>query len=87
MVFCDGALLSHHTTCEFHGGAPGHALHSGRYPKLRRGSDEEQCGLYYNQHQVWMVTIVVTLPETLPCVLRGGSGTDGQGQFLTRMLA
>ena len=38
-------------------------------------------------HQVWMVTIVVTLPETLPCVLRGGNGTDGQGQFLTRMLA
>jgi hypothetical protein len=31
MVFCDSALLSHHTTFEFHGGAPGHALHSGRY--------------------------------------------------------
>src|SRR5262249_30905758 len=28
----------------------------------------------------------VTLPDTLPCVLRGGSGTDGQEQFLTRML-
>ena len=57
------------------------------YPKLRRGSDEEQCGLYYDQHHVWMVTVVVTLPDTLPCVLRGGSGTEGQGQFLTRMLA
>jgi hypothetical protein len=27
MVFCDSALFSHHTTFEFHGGAPGHALH------------------------------------------------------------
>jgi len=35
----------------------------------------------------WMVTVVVTLPETFPCVLKGGSGTGGQGQFLTRMLA
>ena len=35
----------------------------------------------------WMVTVVVTLPETLPYVLKGGSGTGGQGQFLTRMLA
>jgi hypothetical protein len=65
----------------------GGCFHRARYPKLRRGSDEEQCGLYYDQHQVWRVTVVVTLPDTLPCVLRGGSGTDGQGQFLTRMLA
>ena len=34
MVFCDSALLSHHTTFEFHGGAPGHALHSVRYQIL-----------------------------------------------------
>jgi hypothetical protein len=33
-VFCDSALLSQHTTFEFDGGAPGHALHSARYPKL-----------------------------------------------------
>src|SRR5215510_2386296 len=30
-IFCDCALLSRHTTCELHGGEPGHALHSGAY--------------------------------------------------------
>jgi len=34
-----------------------------------------------------MVTVVVTLPDILPCVLRGESGTSGQGQFLIRILA
>ena len=61
--------------------------HSGRYRKSCRGRDEERRGLCYDQHQVWMVTVVVTLPETVPCVLRGGSETGGQGQFLTRILA
>ena len=28
-----------------------------------------------------------TLPDTLPCVLKGRSGTSGQGQFLTRLLS
>jgi hypothetical protein len=28
-------------------------------------------GLCYDQHHVWIVTVVVTLPETLPYVLRG----------------
>src|SRR5262249_45565396 len=51
------------------------------------GRAEERRELCYDQHQVWMVTVVVTLPDTLPCVLRGGSGTGGQGQFLTRILA
>ena len=37
------------------------------------------CGLYYDQHQVWMVTVVVTLPDTLPCVLRGEVGPMGKG--------
>jgi hypothetical protein len=53
-------------------------LHIGGYPKLRRGSDEEQRRLCYDQHQVWMVTVVMTLPETLPCVLRGEVGPAGK---------
>ena len=57
----------------------GGCFHRARYPKLRRGSDEEQCGLYYDQHQVWRVTVVVTLPDTLPCVLRGEVGPMGKG--------
>jgi hypothetical protein len=32
--FCDSALLSQLTTFEFHGGAPGHALHIPPYQKL-----------------------------------------------------
>ena len=36
-----------------------------------RGSDEVWRGLCYDEHHVWMGTVVVTLPETLPCVLRG----------------
>jgi hypothetical protein len=51
------------------------------------GSDEVRRGLCYDQHHVWKVTVVVTLPDTLPCVLRGRSGTDGQGQFLPRVLS
>jgi hypothetical protein len=35
------------------------------------GSNEARCGLCYDQHQVWRVTVVMTLPDTLPCVLRG----------------
>jgi hypothetical protein len=35
MVFCDSALLSQHTTFEFHGGGPGHALHSAPYQILK----------------------------------------------------
>jgi hypothetical protein len=42
-------------------------------------SDKEQRGLCYDQHQVWMVTVVVTLPDTLPCVLRGEVGPMGKG--------
>ena len=61
MVFCDGALLSHHTTFEFHGGAQGHALHSGRYPKLRRRSDEAWRGLCYDKPHVRVVIGTVTL--------------------------
>jgi hypothetical protein len=36
-IFRYSALLAQPTTFEFHGGAPGHALHKARYPKLRRG--------------------------------------------------
>jgi hypothetical protein len=36
------------------------------------GSDEERRGLYYDQHHVEAVTGTVTLPEKLPCGLRGG---------------
>src|SRR5215467_14512046 len=43
------------------------------------GSDEEPRGLYYDQRPVGRVTVVVTLPETLPCVLRGAVGPMGQG--------
>ena len=34
-MFCDGAVLSRHTPCAFHGGEPGHALHSGPYQKYK----------------------------------------------------
>src|SRR5215472_13920174 len=33
---CDSALLSQHTTFEFHEGEPGHALHIACYPKCPR---------------------------------------------------
>src|SRR5215470_1535209 len=69
--FCGSTYLSQNKMCRLYRGALGYWLHIGRYPKLCRGSDEEQCGLYYDQHQVWRVTVVVTLPDTLPCVLRG----------------
>ena len=32
---------------------------------------ETRRGLCYDQHHVWLVTVVVTLPDTRPCVLRG----------------
>src|SRR5262245_56427025 len=51
-----------------------------------RGSDEARRRLCYDQHHVWMVTVGVTLPETLPCILTGRR-TGGQGQFLTRIVA
>ena len=34
-----------------------------------------------------MVTVVVTLPDILPCVLRGEKWDSGQGQCLTCILA
>src|SRR5262245_31136232 len=40
-------------------------------PRGAGGSNVARCGLCYDQHQVWRVTVVVTLPETLPYVLRG----------------
>jgi hypothetical protein len=40
--------------------------------------DEEQRGLCYDQPQVWMVTVVVTLSDILPCVLRGEVGPVGK---------
>jgi hypothetical protein len=45
MVFCDSALLSHHTTFEFHGGAPGHAHHSVRYQILRTAYEDAAVSL------------------------------------------
>jgi hypothetical protein len=36
------------------------------------GSDEQRRGLCYDQHHVWAVTVTVTIPEKLLCVLRGG---------------
>src|SRR5262249_13177309 len=35
---------------------------------------EEQRRLCYDQHHVWMVTVIVTLSDILPCVLRGAVG-------------
>src|SRR5437870_4521870 len=29
-------------------------------------------GLCYDKHHVWAVTVMVTIPHKLPCVLRGG---------------
>ena len=43
------------------------------------GRDEEQRGLCYDQPHVWMVTVVVTLPETFPCVVREEVGPVGKG--------
>jgi hypothetical protein len=40
--------------------------------------DEEQRGLCYDQPQVWLVTVVVTLSDILPCVLRGEVGPVGK---------
>ncbi len=45
-----------------------------------RGSDEERRRLCYDQHHVWMVTVVVTLPDILPCVLRGEVGPMGKNR-------
>ena len=42
------------------------------------GSDEAQRGLCYDQHRVWMVTVVATVPAILLCVLRGGVRPVGQ---------
>jgi len=38
------------------------------------GSDEVRRGLCYDEHHIWRVTVVVTLPDILPCVLRGEVG-------------
>ena len=51
-----------------------------------RGSDEAQRGLCYDQHHGWMVTVVVTLPETRPCGLRGDVGPVGKGSASPALL-
>jgi hypothetical protein len=39
-----------------------------------------QCrSLCYYKHHKWMVTVLVTLPDILPCVLRAGMGPLGKG--------
>src|SRR5262245_31481697 len=43
-----------------------------------RGSDEVRCGLCYDAHHLWRVTVVVTLPDTRPCVLRRDVGPVGK---------
>jgi hypothetical protein len=35
------------------------------------GSDEARRGLCYDKHHVLAVTVTVTIPDQLPCVLRG----------------
>src|SRR5712691_2863121 len=40
-------------------------------PRVAWGSNKVRCRLCYDQHHVWRVTVFVTLPETLPYVLRG----------------
>src|SRR4029453_6236490 len=40
-----------------------------------------QCrSLCYYKHYGWMGTVVVTLPDILPCVLRAGMGPLGKGR-------
>jgi hypothetical protein len=72
MVFCDSALLSHHTTFEFHGGAPGHALHSGRYPKSKYDGVEE-LGAFTQIGAKWVT------PRCAPrlSLMRGGAAEVG----------
>jgi hypothetical protein len=43
-----------------------------------RGCDEVRRGLCYDAHHGWVVTVVVTLPKTCLCVLRGEVGPGGQ---------
>src|SRR5262249_27101927 len=40
--------------------------------------DEARRGLCYDEHHIWRGTVVVTLPETLPCVLKGEVGPMGK---------
>jgi hypothetical protein len=49
------------------------------YPKLVWGRDEARRRLCYDQQHGWMVTVVVTLPDILPCVLRAAMGPLGKG--------
>jgi len=42
------------------------------YQKSSRGRDEQRRGLCYDTHHVWAVTVTVTIPDKLLCVLRGG---------------
>jgi hypothetical protein len=44
------------------------------------GSDEVRRGLCYDEHHGWMVTVVVMLPETRPCVVRDGVGVVDKGR-------
>jgi hypothetical protein len=47
-----------------------HAQHNTSYQIFQR-QREARRGLCYDEHHVWIVTVVVALPETRPCVLRG----------------
>jgi hypothetical protein len=59
---------------------PGWLTESGLSEVLQGGRDEEQRGLCYDQRAVWMVRVVVTLPETLPCVSKGDVGPVDKGR-------
>ena len=47
-------------------------------PRGAGGSDEMRRGLCYDEHHIWRVMVVVTRPETRPCVFRGEVGPVGK---------
>ena len=64
MVFCDSALLSHHTTFEFHGGAPELALHKWPLSEVELGA-ETRSSIAANWHDYAMIARRVESPCSL----------------------
>ena len=57
-----------------------HATFGGLLSRHRQHAPCPSRGLCYDKHHVRAVTVAVAMPDTLPCVLKGRSGTGGHGK-------
>src|SRR5919108_6613855 len=79
VVHCVGTK-SGRKPAPWRGSSVQHATFGGLLSRHRQHAPRPSRGLCYDKHHVRAVTVAVVIPDKLPCVLKGRSGTGGQGK-------